>query len=123
LDTEQHFDPERQAGRGGAPPLAELWEQVCADQERLSGHDTGRLNQIRHEVYEAAVEAAERPQGIFRLTVLTGGRKTRSALAFALRHALKHGLDRVIVALPYTSITDQTAHVYRGIFGSERVVL
>src|SRR5215218_7180830 len=65
--------------------------------------------------------ATESP-GVYRLVAPTGAGKTRSALAFGLRHAVEHHLERVIFAVPYLSITDQVAHVARSIFGAENVL-
>jgi CRISPR-associated endonuclease/helicase Cas3 len=122
LDTERHFEPEQSEKRGKGPGLDELWRRFETAQHVFSGQNRNRLNEIRHEIYQACVLAAQSPQGIFSLTVPTGGGKTRSGMAFALRHAFIHGLDRVIVAIPYTSIIEQTADVYRDIFGDEAVL-
>lgn len=122
LDTEDHMKPEMGAQRGNEQTIEGLWEKLQGAQAAISGikHDT--LNSARHDIYKACVQSAGSPQGFFRLTVPTGGGKTRSGMAFALKHALKHGLDRVIVAIPYTSIIDQNAQEYREIFGDEAVL-
>lgn len=75
-----------------------------------------RINNVCAEVGEAAAP------GIFSLTVPTGGSKTLSSATFALKHALKNGFERVIYALPYTSIIEQNADVFRAIFGNNDVL-
>ncbi len=120
LDTEQHFREDSSHTRDVAFSLEELFESLLASQDGLSCD--GPLDAARNAVYRAALEAAASPQGFFSLTVPTGGGKTRTAMAFALKHALRHGLDRVIVVIPYTSIIEQNAAVYRCIFGDKAVV-
>ena len=120
LDTERHFHPDATVEH--TPPdlaIGDLWERFERNQGSLPRRPGSIVDEAREAVYESAVAAAERGPGIFRLTVPTGGGKTRSAMAFALRHAMKHGLQRVIIATPYTSITEQTAQVYREIFGAD----
>lgn len=128
LDTDQYYTPENAKERENWPNLTELWEQFQVDQRDMLAelqarheHNTS-VNQVRREVYGACLEAAAGPQGVYRLTVPTGGGKTRSGLAFALCHALENDLRRIIVAIPYTSIIDQTVHVFRDIFGDEAVL-
>ena len=116
LDTERHFNREQAESRREEQSLSGLWHDFEKDQVKFTKSPTSRVNTVRQKVYQSCLQAAEQSQGIFRLTVPTGGGKTRSGMAFALKHALFHDLDRVIVAIPYTSIIEQTADVYRKIF-------
>jgi CRISPR-associated endonuclease/helicase Cas3 len=129
LDTELHFDPERRSYRGNWPCIDELWSRFQRNQEHFQGTFAPPKNplqasvlRVRREVYDACLSAAEGPPGVYRLTVPTGGGKTRSGLAFALRHASIKKLRRVVVAIPYTSIIDQTAGTFREILGADAVL-
>jgi CRISPR-associated endonuclease/helicase Cas3 len=125
LDTESHFEPETSQDRAISTDVVQLWKQLQADQDKLlaqAAQTQTIVNQIRAEVYQACEAAAELAPGVFRLAVPTGGGKTRSGLAFALKHAVANNLDRVIIAVPYTSIIEQTVGVYRSIFGDEAVL-
>ena len=116
LDTEAHFERERGGQRGTTMRMPDLWARFAADQAHFSQPSGPVVAEVRTAVYEACLAAAELPPGLFRLTVPTGGGKTRSGMAFALRHALRYGQQRIVVAVPFISITEQTADVYRRIF-------
>ena len=79
------------------------------------------IDALRQDVSRHCLEGAAREKGIYTLTVPTGGGKTLASLRFALHHARKHGMDRVIYVIPFTSIIDQNAQVVRAILEPEGV--
>lgn len=124
LDTEQHFNAGERPERSNRWNITNLWHTFAVSyQRKFANAERSVLNTIRSEVYEQCVHAAPLPPGFFRLTVPTGGGKTLASLAFALRHAQIHSLERVIYALPYTSIIDQTVKVFHDLFGDEQAFL
>ncbi len=78
---------------------------------------TGELNQLRAGILSHVRSGADMAPGLFTLTVPTGGGKTLASMGFALDHAARHGHRRIIYAIPYTSIIDQTAAIFRDLFG------
>jgi len=120
LATEAFYDPQRRATARTFDSLDHL-STLLDDHLRRFRADSP-VNRIRAAVLEACREAARLEPGLFSLTVPTGGGKTLSSMAFALRHALLYGLRRVIVVIPYTSIIEQNARVYRDVFGERNVI-
>lgn len=80
------------------------------------------INDIRHFIVSQCQVASTTERGVFSLTVPTGGGKTLSSMVWAISHALKHSMDRIIIAIPYTSIIEQTAAIFKNIFGEENVI-
>ncbi len=117
LDTAAHFQ-----GLAAPTPSPEVdWEHHASGFERsvdhmLAGRPSSPIDHVRSEIRVSCSERAALPPGIFRLAVPTGGGKTIAGMQFAVRHAAHHQLRRVIVAVPYTSITEQNADVYRNLF-------
>lgn len=125
LDTEAHFTPDAANER----PVPTLQPSLAF---RLLMDHLGRfpaggdLNQRRRNLLADCIAAAEKPPGLFSLTAPTGSGKTLSSLAFALRHIEHHnsGLPegdprrfrRIVVVVPFTTVIEQTASVYRHLF-------
>lgn len=93
-----------------AKALDDLWSHV----QTLGGGAAEDVRLVRAALREAAIVAASKPRGLFALEAPTGSGKTLAMLEFALRHMQEHpDLKRIIVALPFLSITDQTVSEYR----------
>ena len=121
LDTEAYYDRAggTQSPRGLYPSLEALRLRLDSHLAKLNSRARTPVNELRAEVLAHARELAGEPPGLFTLTVPTGGGKTLTSLAFALDHAVRHGLDRVIYVIPYTNIIEQTADVFREALGDE----
>jgi CRISPR-associated endonuclease/helicase Cas3 len=115
LTTETFMAKERFARRAKiSTPIADI-ESILLKQldELQSSADETAVNRTRSRILKDCLAASHREPGFFSLTVPTGGGKTLSSLAFALRHARLHGLRRIIYVIPFTSIIEQNAAVFR----------
>ena len=123
LDTEKFMNEEKNGLRADYPSLQELltaFDRHMADKSAKA--TDSQVNRIRADVLRQCREKAAQPSGLFSLTVPTGGGKTLSSMAFALNHAVHHDKKRVIYVIPYTSILEQTANIFREIFGKVNVI-
>lgn len=132
LDTEAHFEGDASGKRyrpfGPGLDAPNALKSVLSNIEQTQAKTTASLDVqgVRRELLKACLQSAERDSGLFTLTAPTGSGKTLAMLAFALAHAAKHGMERVILVIPYLTVTEQTARIYRDIlapaFGAEFVL-
>lgn len=122
LDTE-HFMTNGQVQRDAGEKMERLLERLetyIADW--IGNKELESVNGRRTEILKHCLSCGEKKRGMFQLTVPTGGGKTIASLAFALKHAVKNQMDRVIYVIPYTSIIEQNAEVFRKILGEQNVL-
>jgi len=124
LDTEESLDNRKTEWRSCYPLLENLHERfwVRFTEMREKADSTTVVNQQREIVLQDCLEKAMLESGLFNLTVPTGGGKTLASLAFALEHAKKHGKRRIIYVIPFTSIIEQNAKVFREMLGDDAVL-
>ncbi len=124
-DTERFYaDAEGRSVDRDWPRLPEIVDDLISYFDRYmrrkqAGAAGTLVNRLRAEILAHVRARAQADRRLFTLTVPTGGGKTLSSLAFALEHAKRHGLERIIYAIPFTSIIDQTAAVFRDVFDDD----
>lgn len=123
LDAEQATGGEGANFRQKVYNLSELKNQLVAYLEKRTLNAPKTLiNYYRAEIQKLCQKKAVQKPGLYSLTVPTGGGKTLASLLFALEHAVANNLDRVIYVIPFTSIIEQTAEVFRSVFGDGYVL-
>jgi len=124
LDTENFLDKHKAEWRDGYPRINDIskkfWSSLNLLREKADSSTI--VNQQRELVLKACFDKSGQRPGLFSLTVPTGGGKTLSSLAFALEHAAKYGKRRVIYVIPFTSIIEQNAKVFREFLGNNAVL-
>lgn len=122
LDTESFMNGDNYLRRNDKTSLCNLLPKLEAYLKSLSekAPETA-LNRLRADIQQICSEKSVLQSGFYSLTVPTGGGKTLSSLLWSIKHAVSHGKNRIIIAIPYTSIIVQTAAILRRIFGDENV--
>jgi CRISPR-associated endonuclease/helicase Cas3 len=120
LDTEAHRLGLASPRVRAPADMGELWDRFETRRKALlAARPASPVDRWRDDVYAASVDAALGPTGLYRLPAPTGSGKTLAAAGFALRHGARHGKARVIVAVPFVTITEQNARQYRRLLDPE----
>lgn len=123
LDTESFIDSNKSSLRGDYDSFNELFLKFETHMDKIRKESKSNfINDKRNEIYDQCCLMANNDPGLFTLTVPTGGGKTLSSMAFALRHLKRNNLKRIFYVIPYTSIIEQNAGIFRNIFGAENVL-
>lgn len=123
LDTEAFMEPEQAKLRGCHTSMPELLKMLETHlQELRANAPNTEVNNIRNYVQKQCTKESQREGGFYSLTVPTGGGKTLASVLWALHHAVKNHQQRIIIAIPYTSIIVQTASTLKRIFGEDNVL-
>jgi len=124
LDTEAFLDKKKASWRGTYPAIKELYDRFWKNfnEMRKRADPALKVNAQREKVLADCLEASDKAPGIYSLTVPTGGGKTLASLAFALNHARRHAKRRIIYIIPFTSIIEQNAQVFREMMGDDVVL-
>ena len=119
-ETETYMN-EGEKPRGEYASIEDLSQKLNAHLRKFE-NPVSDINKKRTETLKACIEKADSEQGFFTLTIPTGGGKTLASMAFALNHAVKHGLKRVIYVIPFTTIIEQNAGVFKECLGEQNVL-
>ncbi len=123
LDTEKFYNIEKSMLRKQNTNLKELDEKLDEYLNRkIKESDKTELNKERLNILRQCQKKSQEEPGFFTLTVPTGGGKTLSSLSFALKQAIKNNMERIIYVIPYTSIIEQNADVFREVLGVENIL-
>lgn len=122
LDTEAHFEGDAQ-GKQYRPKGCKLEVEkalgaidVYMRSVRVRTSAQVEVKEVRETLWMAVSHAAQLSRGVFTLTAPTGSGKTLAMLKFALEHAKRHSLKRIVVAIPFLTVIEQTAQIYRQVF-------
>lgn len=100
----------------------ELFNKRLSDTIEKFDNKERKINKKRTEILNDCIEKSKHEKGLYTLTVPTGGGKTISSLAFAIKHVIEHDMDRIIYVIPYTSIIEQTGAIFKDILGYQNVL-
>lgn len=119
-----HFDS-GDSFSDNAGETSSIWEQCLLNYNSYMSTfpSESPIQRARQELSDICLKASEKPSGIFRLNIPTGGGKTLSGLRFALNHAQKHGKKRIFFISPLLTILEQNAERIREAIGNDAVIL